>query len=107
MVGCVVVKKFDPDTKSIEIYGNVYMLNTAVFAKVMRVGNDGRLTEPCGRSFKIQQLRCLFNKDTKGIRRRKIEKFLDACTDGGEVFQQLLTLFLVATLLDPILGVIY
>lgn len=95
---------FDTHHKTVELDGITYELNSAVFSEVIGISDGGRSIETCGRAYEILELKFIFKRNKKGLRRSEIEKVVVECTDGRGRFRQAFALFVVATVLGPISG---
>lgn len=75
-----------------------------VFYEIIGISDGKQPIEICCRYSNILELKGIFKRDKKRLRRKEIEKYVVECTDSGERFRQAFTLFVVATMLVPISG---
>ncbi|KAI5346637.1 hypothetical protein L3X38_014516 [Prunus dulcis] len=97
------IQKFNPDTSSIELHGNVIRISADEFGRVMglkNTGEDVQLDRPV-EDEKVKQLVKSFGGNGKRVLVKGLAEQLEKCKNANEDFQVRFVMFALGTILCP------
>ncbi|KAI5344088.1 hypothetical protein L3X38_011965 [Prunus dulcis] len=98
------IQKFNPDTSSIELHGNVIRISADEFGRVMglkHTGEDVQLDRPV-EDEKVKQLVKSFGGNGKRVLVKGLAEQLEKCENANEDFKVRFVMFALGTVLCPI-----
>ncbi|BBH09748.1 UB-like protease 1A [Prunus dulcis] len=97
------IQKFNPDTSSIELHGNVIRISADEFGRVMglkNTGEDVQLDRPV-EDEKVKQLVKSFGGNGKRVLVKGLAEQLEKCENANEDFKVRFVMFALGTILCP------